>query len=210
MWPSPMRAYGLDRLEAAGGGAATRERHAAYYLTLAEAAEPELTGVEQARWLERLEREHDNLRTALYRARGSGGVEMGLRLAGVLGRFWVTRGYIDEGHHWLDTLLAESEGPNGAAVVDAVRAKALGGVGMLALHQGDHARATALHEESLVLSRALGNVAGVAGALNNLALIAYRQGDYARVTGLFEECLTYRQKANVWWTQKSRQQNEGV
>jgi len=191
-----MREYGLERLEAAQDTATVRGRHAAYYLALAEAAEPELTGTEQARWLEQLEAEHDNLRAALVWASANGDVGIGLRLAGALWRFWVTRGYVGEGRRWLDTLLAESEGSHSATVADDVRAKALNGAGMLALHQGDHARAMALHEESLMLSRALGNVAGVAGALNNLALTAYRQGDYARAAALFEECLTYRRKAN--------------
>jgi len=191
-----MRAYGLDRLEAAGETAAARDGHAAYYLALAEAAEPGLTGAEQAQWLKWLEVEHDNLQGALGWARDGGDVEMGLRLAGAMWRFWETRGYMDEGRRWLDTLLAESEGSNGAPVAADVQAKALNGAGMLALHQGDHARATALHEEGLARARARGDVPGVAAALNNLALSAYRQGDYARATGLFEECLTYRREAN--------------
>src|SRR3712207_8998115 len=44
-----------------------REQHAGYYLALAEEAEPELKGEGQVAWLERLEREHDDLRVAMAR-----------------------------------------------------------------------------------------------------------------------------------------------
>jgi predicted ATPase len=60
-----IREYGLERLAEAGETEATREAHAAYYLALAEEAEPHLKGAEQNRWLARLEQERANLRTAL-------------------------------------------------------------------------------------------------------------------------------------------------
>src|SRR5262249_19994377 len=96
-----IRAYALERLEASDGGReaeALRQAHAAYFLALAERAEPELTGPAAAIWLDRLEREHDNLRAALGWARtwGDGGAETGLRLVGALWRFWWARGHLRE------------------------------------------------------------------------------------------------------------------
>ena len=60
-----IREYALERLEESGEAEAMRERHAGYFLALAEAAEPELLGSRQSEWLNRLDVEHDNLRTAL-------------------------------------------------------------------------------------------------------------------------------------------------
>src|SRR5437764_5422609 len=60
-----IREYGLEALASAGEMESTRRAHAAHYLVLAEQAELELGGPQQAVWLEQLEQEHDNLRAAL-------------------------------------------------------------------------------------------------------------------------------------------------
>ena len=79
-----VRQYASEKLEEAGGAERTRERHARYYLALAEEAEPELLGARQEAWLGRLEAEHDNLRAVLQRALESGEADLGLGVAGVL------------------------------------------------------------------------------------------------------------------------------
>src|SRR5438105_7277232 len=87
-----IREYGLETLASGGEAQATRQAHAAYYLTLVEQAEPQLSGPHQLSWFKRLEREHDNLRAALswFLAPSSHGQssELGLRLSGALSRFW--------------------------------------------------------------------------------------------------------------------------
>src|SRR5262249_16187340 len=80
--------YALEQLEASGEAEMLRERHAACFLALAEAAEPRLQTHEQARWLNRLEADHANLRAALEWALGQRRAETSLRLAGALTWFW--------------------------------------------------------------------------------------------------------------------------
>src|SRR5207249_3491771 len=60
-----VRQYARDRLLESGETETWRARHRDHFLKMAEEAEPELTGTDQAAWLARLEVEHDNLRTAL-------------------------------------------------------------------------------------------------------------------------------------------------
>jgi non-specific serine/threonine protein kinase len=181
-----IREYGLQRLAATGDDNSVQRLHAAYFLVLAERAEPELQGPEQGSWLARLEAEHDNLRAALRWCVHQGGDgDIGLRLAAALGRFWEIRGYWSEGRRWFDAVLRNT----GDASLTA-KVKALNGAGLLAFQQGDYAQATALAEESLLLGRALGDKRGTATALNILGLHACVKGDYARAAALGSESLT--------------------
>ena len=182
-----LRQYAGERLAASGEDGAVRRRHAACYLALAEAAEPQLTRAEQGAWLARLAQEHDNLRAALRWLAASADAEQEVRLAGALCRFWDVRGHLSEGRRWLDGALAR---PEGAA--PPVRAKALHGAGNLARGQGDYARAAALHEQSLALYRQVGDQVGVAGSLHDLGNVAQEQGDYARAAALHEQSLALR------------------
>src|SRR5262245_42819181 len=88
-----VRQYARDRLLEAGESEAAREQHCDWFLALAEEAEPQLW--REVAWVERLEREHDNLRTALEWCAASS-PETGLRLAGALHWFWHIRGHFTE------------------------------------------------------------------------------------------------------------------
>jgi predicted ATPase/transcriptional regulator with XRE-family HTH domain/Tfp pilus assembly protein PilF len=186
-----IREYGREQLAASGELEATERAHAAYYMALAERAEPELMGPRQATWLARLEREHDNLRVALGWARAHGEGEIGLRLAGALWRFWYAHGYLREGRRWLENLL-DLDTRRTPIVTPLVRAKALHGAGHLACGQHAYARSVSCHEESLALRRAHGDTPGIAASLNALGGVALEQFDFARAQALFEESLALR------------------
>jgi len=104
-----IRQYAHEKLSASGEEQEIRDRHLAFYLRFAEAAEPRLRSGEQMVWLERVEAEYDNLRAALDWSRESGNSDHVLRLAGALGYFWEIRGDAREGCKWLDEALALSE-----------------------------------------------------------------------------------------------------
>lgn len=190
-----VRQYGLDRLVESGEAEAFRGKHRDFYLRLAERAEPELHGSEQKTWLDRLDAEHDNFRASLEWSRAEGhGIEAGLRLAGALWWFWEVRGYWTEGRQWLKDFLSHAEGASAAA-----RVKALNAAGGLAMRQGDFARAVSLAEESLILSRQLGDKRAAASCLVIIGVQACRLEDYKRAEALGGESLTLSQEAGDNW-----------
>ena len=180
----PIRQYAWEKLEQNGEADEARDRHAAFFLSLAERAEPELPRLRQSAWLERLEGEHDNMREALSWALEHEEGELALRLGAALWRFWHVRGYLSEGLRWMKRVLAEGE-----PAASQVRVKALEGMGWLTQFQGDFARAKATYEEMLKLSRELGDKGNIATALNSLGTVAAQQGDNERARTLLDENL---------------------
>ena len=165
------------------------QRHAEYYVELAEEAERELSGPDQARWLTRLETEHDNLRAALSWSLGErGDAGSGVRLAAALWPFWFARGYVSEGRRWLESAISRS-GPTATAA----RAKALSGAGWLATFQDEYGAAKALIEEGLALYRELGDKEGIASSIAYLGFVAVLgQRDDVPVATLLEEAKVLR------------------
>ncbi|MGH2532243.1 MAG: ATP-binding protein [Thermomicrobiales bacterium] len=182
-----VREYGIEQLGMSGEEEATRRAHAAHYLWLAERAHPGRSGgVQEARWLEVLEAEHDNLRSALAWSTAGGEVDVAIRLAAALGWFWYLRGHLGEGRRWLDQALSLAR-PHRA---DAHLARALRAAGKLAWEQADYAHAADLLQEGAALARSLGDEGGAARALLNLGVVAERQGDDERAASLFDEALS--------------------
>ncbi|MDP8931409.1 MAG: AAA family ATPase [Actinomycetota bacterium] len=120
-----IREFALERLADGGEEEQQRRRHAETYLALAERAEPELVGPERRRWLDRLEREHDNFRSALAWSIQQGEVGTALRLVGALWRLWQARGYLGEGRRWTEEALQLPGAESNARVL----AKALAAAG---------------------------------------------------------------------------------
>ena len=176
-----------------GEGSALQERHRDWFLAYAEDAAPRLTGPEQAEWLHRLARDHDNFRVALRFCReadGDGGAA-GLRLGKSLYRFWLVRGFLSEGGDWLKSLLAA---PGADGVPETVRADALSSYGILTWSCGDFAASHEAYRECLDVRRRQGDRRGVAGALNNLAMLTADQGKIDAARQLYEDSLAvYRE-----------------
>jgi predicted ATPase/DNA-binding SARP family transcriptional activator len=185
-----VRQYAEERLQEAGEEGGARERHAAWSLSLAEEAEPHLTGEEQTRWFRILERELDNLRVALAHLGAAGDVEHRLRLAIALSRFWYVRGHLSEGRRWLEQALLDADDREPGLSRRAYTAAA-----SLALLQGDYAIATGHAELALVAARAGNETHVVANALSNLGAIVLAAGDTARASELLEEAVVLAREA---------------
>ena len=159
-----IREYAAEMLTSSGECDDIEERHSQAYLDLAEEAAPQLAGVDQRRWLDRLEREHDNLRATLMWAANRPDPELAVRVAFALWRFWQQRGYLNEARVRLDDL--RSRGWDLPPVLRARLAEARGGV---AYWQADQGTAEACYAEALELWREIGDRREIANALYNRA-----------------------------------------
>jgi predicted ATPase/DNA-binding SARP family transcriptional activator/DNA-binding CsgD family transcriptional regulator len=190
----PVRQYAWEKLGQSGEAEAVQGRHAAFFLALAEEAEPELLGPQPAPWLGRLAEEHGNLRAALSWALDAASAqerttEPGLRMAVALARFWNVYG-ASEGRSWLEKGLSRS-----GAARTPLRAKALNEAGFIALFQGGLQEAIAMLEESLALCRELGDRSGTAAALASLGFALAHGGERERVAELCEEAEALRRES---------------
>jgi DNA-binding CsgD family transcriptional regulator/tetratricopeptide (TPR) repeat protein len=187
-----VREFALEQLIASDEAAAVENAQTAYFLALAERAAPLLYTEHQQTWLERLQAEHANLRVVLARAEQRGDVDRALRLAAALWRFWLRRGYWQEGRGWLVRLLALAAAADEVELT--VRAIALAGAGWLAhylreLGEPDFARARAALEEGRQHYRRRGRMDGLIDVLEGLSWIAQSLGEHRRAAELCEEAL---------------------
>ncbi len=192
-----IREYGLECLQASGEMERASSAHAQYFLRLAEEAELQLPGPQQAKWLAWLEREHSNLRAALQwflaQAEHGASCEMALRLATALGEFWLIRGHLCEGRAALDRALANGEGAPARYL-----AKAFTTAGSIASGQGDFGQAELWIEKSLARSCELGDTRGRARALRELGNVAMLRGENGKACALLEEGLMlFRELGNT-------------
>jgi predicted ATPase/class 3 adenylate cyclase len=180
-----IREFALARLDASEEGPAVRGRHALRFRDLAERAGPHLTGPDQPRWLDELNREHNNLRAALRWAIDRDEGETALRTAGPIWRFWYARGHLEEGRRWLEGALGlpSNRGPT------RPRARALTALGGISYWQGDFDSALRSYEEALDIHRSLGDRAAMVEALLDLGETRAVTGDPGAGVALMEESL---------------------
>ena len=189
-----IREYALERLWETAGWREAHDGHAAYYLSLAEAAEPELKDSGQLQWLERLETEHANLRAAMSRFVEQDRIEQAVRLGWELLLFWWFHGHVEEGSRWMEEILTKS-----GSLPPYPRARALSGAGVMAFARGDYARAQTLLEQSLPLHREVGDKPGIAVALEIPGFMATLLGEYGRAKEMLEESLALHRELGDDW-----------
>jgi predicted ATPase/class 3 adenylate cyclase len=172
-----IRQYARERHLESGGSEVIRDKHLAYFVKLAEQAEPELYRANQVFWLKRLEDELDNLRMALEWALTSD-VQSGLRIMVLSRQFWLYRGHMQELGDWVWQFLERHETKN------SLHAQAMA-VYCRCTIDFEHARTTA--EQSLQLARALADKDVEAYGLMSLGAVIALQGDLKEGIPLVEQ-----------------------
>jgi predicted ATPase/DNA-binding XRE family transcriptional regulator len=185
---APIHAYAQELMQTHGELEDVRQRHALFFADWAEGIEVRLQGAEQIIWLERLEREHNNLRAAATWAQEHDTVP-GLRLASTLWDFWVTRGHH---HEWLRRVqdLLASTLPQLSPTYDLARVQGLNTAGFLLWLHGEAAEARPLLEAARSLSEASEYTSAFARASFYLGLVYLNDGQATAAHPLLEQSLT--------------------
>jgi tetratricopeptide (TPR) repeat protein len=178
-----IREFAVERLEESGEADELRRRHAEYFMTFAEEAARHDLRFDPGNWLDRLEREQDNIRATFEWLESSGRTSDRLRLAASFWRFWQLQGSPVEGRRILEAALGADDRPSSA------RARSLAGASVLAVETGDPVAGERFAEQALALHEALGDAWGVAFSRYMVAGAAQEQGQAERARTLFEKSL---------------------
>ncbi|MEU6100862.1 BTAD domain-containing putative transcriptional regulator [Streptomyces flaveolus] len=103
--------YAAERLDETGARAAAERAHLTYYRELARTTDPLLRGPGQLPAIERLEREYENLRTALRHAIAERDEQEALSLALSLVWYWQMRDLRVEARNWFSEVMALGPDP---------------------------------------------------------------------------------------------------
>jgi predicted ATPase len=184
-----IRAYAADKLSGTGEQAELRDRHLAWFLQLAELAEPQLAGSGRRRLMQRLEADQENFRRALDHGVETGAVEDGLRLATALAPFWISHGNWKEACDYLEELLQ-------LASDDASHfSQALLAAGNMFMLRGDYTKSEVLLERAHARASAAGDAGMLAQSLSGLGYIAFRRSRQEEADVLWTEALDAGRKA---------------
>lgn len=178
------RQYGIALLTSSRW-ASIQRTHADYFARYAEQAAIKLAGAEQATWLNRLDAEIGNLRTALiWSTQQEEDTAIAYRLGGALWRFFHLRSYHDEGQVWLEEIVRlPAEEPT-------VRLQALLGLGNMLFVLGDHLAATKHFKECEQIAVAVKDVRVQATAIGGIANIEMAAGHCSQARHLFKSSVT--------------------
>lgn len=191
-----IREFAREMLEERGEAEAARQRHARYFVTLAEEIERETLTARAKATFDRVEPDQPNLMSAIDWALASEEThEIAARIATSIYFFWEARSYCKAGLEKLETLVAA---PSMQARTE-MRARILNGVGRLRLWHSTPALAAQAFDEALAMYREMGDPVGSSVALVGQAHVARKLGDLDRARALGYEALQLRRQSGQRW-----------
>ena len=188
------RQYAFEKLTESGNDQNAYSNHFRFFLQLAEEAENQLIGPDQAKWLNQLEREHDNFRAALDWSIKMRKDDEALRMAGALGLFWLKHSHFSEGRRWFEKVLEEDHN-----FPDQEKVKAWRWAGFLTFWQQDMAETRRIYTQNLEREQELGDQWGIAFSLHMLANVALAEGNTKEVRELHHKSIALSRKINAIW-----------
>lgn len=189
-----IRQYARDKLLEVRESEHVRNRHLDFFLKFAEEAEPHFNSPDEMKWVSRLEAEVDNLRAAIEWAMENN-VEITLRLGVALHLFWSRHGYEEEGRRLLGEALTRLKAlspveDEAAHQRTLLQAKALNALGVLGFGLGDFLGSVKVFEQSVELSRQIGEKHTLSWALSYIGSASAFMGIVENSYSAAEEGLT--------------------
>ncbi|HZC33864.1 MAG TPA: hypothetical protein VE640_11295 [Candidatus Bathyarchaeia archaeon] len=158
-----IREFATERLVESGEQAQVERRHTETFLALAESLTPKLTGDDQRRWLGRIERDHDNIRSVLDRAVAASDGPTAIRLGFAMWRYWQKRGHLAEASRRLRAIAAAPWSRDDRIL----RARLMEAVGGVAWWQADLPTMAPAYDEALAIWEEIGDERELVNALYN-------------------------------------------
>lgn len=196
-----IREFGVE----AGITTATRDRHLAHFVAMAEEAEPHLGTGAQRVWLARLEHEHDNINSALRYALTHGDEETALRLSVAVWRYWMLQGHLGEGRVWLRQALAAC-----TACDPHLRGKGMWALAWAAYHLGDYAEAAACGDRMMRLLEGRDDAVELRNALTIQGIVDLAYGRYAAAMEPLTRCVDVLGERDHGWLTATSLLNLGM
>ena len=167
-----VRQYALDRLHECGEVEAARGRHVAYYVAVAEEAEPHVRGPEQDAWMSRFKQEHENFVAALtWSCEGPLVPQAGLRLAAASAYYWGWNS-VELGYRLTRAVLEHDH----AAANTPAREGTLRALARLSIFRGRYEESLSFAQQALVAARQLGEPRALAWAHNVVGMALHSLG----------------------------------
>src|SRR5688572_21257590 len=178
-----IRQYAMEKLLESGDTVDARNRHLAYFIDYARDAEEHFGTAQRLMWVNRLEVEHDNLRSALGWGLESN-PESALQMVRSLAGFWLSRSYMTEGCNWCQAAISRAEASaTDRHNIDETLAQAYSALARLSINRGDHHTGQTAARKGVALARQLDDPLHLARTLHFLGMSSVFLGD---VTLAFE------------------------
>lgn len=170
------------------------EAHARFFLDLVETAGDGLRTGDQARWLARLEADHDNIRAAFGWAMAHEDAECVAEAGWSIWMFWWIRAHLDEGLLCMNVCLQRSDQLSREA-----RAHAAAVAGVMHFWKADFGQAAPLIAPALEEFRELGDKTGIALCQLALGFIEASLSDPTTAFARFDEARELFESQNDLW-----------
>lgn len=181
-----VRQYAEELRRGTGECDALRDRHAAWYVSVAERAEPGLFGgAADLSLVSAIRRDVGNFRSTFeWCASDPARAELALRCGYALHWFWFAQGQFEEGRQRMQT--AQRHAAN-AQIPALVRGRAMIAFGHVHLWQGRPGEALTCMQQALDLVRDAHDDFSLTYALNGLGAALFLSGDRLRAAPLFDD-----------------------